>query len=284
MLSKAALTCSQLTTQTAGEFLASLPRGAYTTARVLKQTHRIFELERQVDRLVFSCQQFLAGAKVERTELSLKLGVLSVIEQTLASSPLLASSDCKLTVLIAVRYPDVEVYAHLEAMKTRAAEEPVHVALSSNPQVSRHNAEVKDSKWVDDRVQVVDPTAEETLLLDPLLGEILEGSQTNFFAVNDQGHVVTAKTGILLGTVRAAVMDACRALEIPVVEAPPLVSNIPHFAEAFLASTSRLVLSIDTIGDVALPANRPVTQRIAQWVSQHVDDRSISPRQLLRKL
>ncbi|KAH9251712.1 hypothetical protein BASA81_010382 [Batrachochytrium salamandrivorans] len=214
----------------------------------------------------------------------LEVGVLSVIEQTLASSTLLANSDCKLTVLIAVRYPDVEIYAHLEEMKPRLAGKPVHVTLSSNSQVSRHNAEAKDSQWVDDRVQVVDPKAEETLLLDSTLGEILEGSQTNFFAVNDQGQVVTAKTGILLGTVRAAVMDACRALEIPVVESPPLVKQIPHFAEAFLASTSRLVLPIDTIGDVALPADRPITQKIVQWVNQHVDDRSISPRQLLRKL
>lgn len=285
-VSKVSLTCVQQSPLSASEFVASLPRGAYTTARVLKRTDRVFELKRQVDRLIFSSQPFLQEAKLEQhNPASLQLAILSTIQQTCSNSAVqLEHEDCKLTVLIAVQWPDINIHAHLESMKPRHLK-PIHVVLSTNMDVYRNNAMVKDSKWVQDRTEVVDAEAEETLLLSPEQpNEILEGSQTNFFAVTNDGCVVTAERGILLGTVRAVVLDACAELNIPVQLTPPLVNDIPQYAGAFLASTSRLVMRIDSIGDTVLPEQCDVIDRIAAWVEKHVNERSISATELLRRM
>jgi len=165
----------------------------------------------------------------------------------------------------------LEAFTHLEQLK-RKVTGPIMVALGGPP---RPNALIKDSQWVQDRKSIVDKAAEDTLLITTE-GDILEGSQTNFFAVLPSGVVYTAGKGILEGTVRAVVLDACRSLGIPLILEAPKVEDLKKFSEAFLASTSRLVMPIDILGDHTLPTERPVTARISEWVIRHVADRSIS--------
>jgi hypothetical protein len=195
---------------------------------------------------------------------------------------MLEENDCKLTVVIA--FPstpegvekvnkEIEAFAHLEPMKKRDFSKPIYCALGGPP---RENAIVKDSKWVHDRKSIVDYNAEDTLLLGNEGTTILEGSQTNFFAVMASGTIVTAGEDVLEGTVRAVVIDACSALSIPLKFEAPKVSQIEDFKEAFLASTSRLILPIDVIGSHKLPAERPITTKISNWVRQHVEERSAS--------
>ena len=62
------------------------------------------------------------------------------------------------------------------------------------------------------------------LLLATEEGALLEGSQTNFFAIRD-GAVHTAAEGILEGTVRRLVLEVCAREGIPTVLRPPALGS-----------------------------------------------------------
>lgn len=260
------------------EFVESSSSGAYTTARTLKGTNRVFQLKQQIERIVTSSRPFLAGAI---TDDDIRNSTISCLKAALTfdSTPILQEYDCKLTLLVSIKKDinkeekEFEVKAHVEPLKVRDSQKPVFVAIGGP---ARENARVKDVKWVHDRKAHVNTDAEETLLLSKDGLTILEGSQTNFFAVLPNGTVFTAGDGILEGTVRAVVIDACQELKIPLIFEAPKVSDIDIFTEAFIASTSRLVMPIDLLGGSKLPTNRPITDQIQALVRRLVDERSIS--------
>merc|ERR1711865_895535 len=132
----------------------------------------------------------------------------------------------------------VDIACHvteLPSLPTR----PVRVEIRGTP---RDNAAAKDSSWVTERLPLeqlmlksyqpmnellltttdssdIDTTTtgrevEETMI-------ILEGSQTNFYAIHKDGTVYTAEDGILRGTVRTILLDICAREHIPVVLEPP---------------------------------------------------------------
>ena len=90
----------------------------------------------------------------------------------------------------------------------------------------RANAAAKDSAWVSARAPLEKLQSKAHAPINQLLlsdeGKILEGSQTNFYAIVD-GALVTAGEGILMGTVRRLALEVCERERIPVVlEAPDL--------------------------------------------------------------
>jgi len=168
---------------------------------------------------------------------------------------------------------------------------PVRVEVRGCP---RENAAAKDSAWVADRAPLEDLLSRaevapmnELLLTDPETQEILEGSQTNFYAVVD-GAVHTAEEGILAGTVRGLVLDVCRKEGIPVVLKPPSLAGHRSWQGAIVSSTSRLALPIDEfyIPTVGCPSKRDdlkmtfqngpdsVAAKIQKLVSMEVEARS----------
>ena len=88
-------------------------------------------------------------------------------------------------------------------------------------------------------------------------GALLEGSQTNFFAVIDNA-VHTADDGILEGTVRLLLLEVCEREGIPVVRTPPTLASIDSWDGALISSTSRLALPVDEL--YTPPASEPSTQ------------------------
>lgn len=85
---------------------------------------------------------------------------------------------------------------------------------------------------------------------------LLEGTQTNFFALSADGRsLLTAPEGaVLSGTVRRLVVhEVADALGLYVKEAPPTLDGALSggWSGAFLTSTSRLVLPVD---ELLLPA------------------------------
>ena len=154
---------------------------------------------------------------------------------------------------------DVLVLVHAASLAARHSP-PIRVlALATH----RSNAEAKDSGWVLARRGLEATLAarglEEAILTAPAApsaGEAsgglaaLEGSQTNFFVVRrSDGAVQTADAGILHGTVRGAVLEACARLGVPIVFEPPVLREglAGAWRAAFLTSTSRLVLPIDEL-------------------------------------
>jgi D-alanine transaminase len=96
-------------------------------------------------------------------------------------------------------------------------------------------------------------------------GVVQEGSLSNFFAVFD-GEVRTAPLSnyILPGITRAVVLDLCREHGIPCRETPVFATELGEADELFLTSTPYDVVSIDCLDGRKLPAERPVTRRLAE--------------------
>lgn len=171
---------------------------------------------------------------------------------------------------------------HVTPLPARRAP-PIIVHVAGAP---RHNAAAKDSEWVRQRtsLEAAKPAhVEEVLLFDDGSaasegavgavtgaagaagagstaaaaaaahsgGPVLEGTQTNVFALLDDGRLYTAGEGILEGTVRRLVLEVCSkgdsSLPEVVLEAPRLADVRGRWIGAFLSSTSRLVLPIDEV-------------------------------------
>ncbi len=108
--------------------------------------------------------------------------------------------------------------------------------------------------------------AYETWMVDDA-GLVTEGTSTNAWIVTG-GRIVTRALGpeILGGITRAAVLDVARALQITVDERPFSVAEAAAADEAFLTSTTALVLAVTRIDDrtVGTGAPGPVTARILE--------------------
>lgn len=163
--------------------------------------------------------------------------------------------------------PDLQVpyviVTHVTSLPQRR-QPPIRVQVRGAP---RHNARAKDSEWVRQRTSLESSKpadVEEILLCDVASGSVLEGTQTNAYAVIN-GTVYTADDGILAGTVRRLVLEVCQRERIPVVLEPPSIHGIKkEWDGCFITSTSRLVLPVDEIAwpAAADPADGYVPQRV----------------------
>ncbi|GMF37426.1 unnamed protein product [Phytophthora lilii] len=140
---------------------------------------------------------------------------------------------------------DMDVFCHVGFLPPLRSE-MVKLEVAGLP---RHNAAAKDSAWVRERKAIYDrmaPDMEEVILMDPATRHLLEGSQTNFYAIQD-GAVYTAEEGILKGTVRSLVLEVCADNGIPVKLLPPSLDDVEKWQGCFISSTSRLVLGAKSL-------------------------------------
>eukprot|EP00573_Skeletonema_grethae_P002747 CAMPEP_0201686570 /NCGR_PEP_ID=MMETSP0578-20130828/967_1 /ASSEMBLY_ACC=CAM_ASM_000663 /TAXON_ID=267565 /ORGANISM="Skeletonema grethea, Strain CCMP 1804" /LENGTH=472 /DNA_ID=CAMNT_0048170639 /DNA_START=124 /DNA_END=1542 /DNA_ORIENTATION=- len=178
------------------------------------------------------------------------------------------------------------LYCHvglLQPTKNVSAAPTSTVSSTSKPLLTRvlihghgrENALAKDSKWVLDREKLTKPSIldvdnreeennkgdnneedwhqpfEEIILINDN-GELLEGTQTNFYVVTGSHHpqphsIITANEGILYGSVRDSVLSACRHHEIPVQLRPPTLKDLKSASGVFISSTSRWVMPVDEV-------------------------------------
>ena len=89
-------------------------------------------------------------------------------------------------------------------------------------------------------------------------GVVTEGTHTNAFAVLD-GRVTTHPEGprILSGITRAAVLEVAHAQELPVDEAPVLVTRFREAEEVFLVGTTAEVLPVVRLDGAPVGSGRP---------------------------
>ncbi|KAH7479635.1 hypothetical protein PRIC1_008825 [Phytophthora ramorum] len=238
----------------ATSFLLTHPRGAYTAARTVQQT-KIFDYEAHIRRLVESTvamqtEKQLAPSAVEkelrpRTEATLN----AAMQAFKAQYQVQQDQEYKINVLVCPTEDDAvegqvlgdtDVFCHVGLLPPLRSE-MVKLQVAGLP---RHNAAAKDSAWVRERKTIYDemaPDMEEVILMDPATRHLLEGSQTNFYAIQD-GAVHTAEDGILKGTVRSVVLEVCAENGIPVKLSPPTLDDVEKWQGCFISSTSRLVL------------------------------------------
>lgn len=80
-------------------------------------------------------------------------------------------------------------------------------------------------------------------------GFVTEGSSSNAFVVDASGRLVTRPLGpeILGGVTRSVVLELAREAGLPVAERPFAAAELPTVREAFLTSTSSLILPVTAI-------------------------------------
>ncbi|KAF8948706.1 Chitin synthase, class 1 [Haplosporangium gracile] len=138
--------------------------------------------------------------------------------------------------------------AHAEPLKA-PKERRCKVEVHGSP---RHHATAKDSQWVRDRAALeagLSKDTNEALLLDDASQNLYEGLSSNFYAFDRQSQsVVTAPLdSVLQGTILKVVLAVCEKQKIPVEFKFPNLKCIDHWEGAFITSTSRFVLPIETI-------------------------------------
>lgn len=105
-------------------------------------------------------------------------------------------------------------------------------------------------------------------------GQVTEGSGSNAYLVDGDGAVVTRPLGpeILGGVTREVVLELARAEGIPVRERAFTVAEALTAREAFLTSTSSLVLPVTTIDGRTIANGMPgsVTRRLLEHYRHHL--------------
>lgn len=283
------------------QFLLKYPKGAYTSARTVNQKC-VYRFNQHVNRLAQSAASMLQTTIHEATQHDLpllsqlvqpdllrtrvidSLGAAMTAFRERHGAKLQPTDEFKLTVLstwepIAPEklsdLTQVDLYSHITLLPQSDRTQAVRLEISG-PQ--RPEPDTKSSQWVRDRQSLCDNDFEE-VLLTTTCGQLLEGTQTNFFIVKD-GAVVTADEHILKGTIRASVLEICEQFSIPVVLRPPKIDELHDAQGAFITSTSRLVLPVDEIVDmthsgatITFPQSA-VIDRIAQAVKKDLESKS----------
>ena len=251
--------------KTAKEMLLALPRGAYTTGRTIESGARVFQLDFHIERLLSSARLMqhedgVAPGGWPRDEAAFRSAVGSALGAAvrLYEERAGAPHDVRFTCLVTwprgdsaapeaahfAEHGDFCTHWHLEALPPPPPP-PIRCEVAGAP---RANAAAKDSRWVAERrgMEEARGAGVEEVLLADAAGRVLEGTQTNFFAIQG-GTVHTAGEGVLMGTVRDVVLRACADMGVPVSLEPPELRTMCEWEGCFITSTSRLVLPIDSV-------------------------------------
>ena len=151
--------------------------------------------------------------------------------------------------------------------------------LQTAPGLRRPNAAVKTSDFIPLREAWInahgDPEAYEHIMLSQD-GMVLEGTQSNVVLVRD-GEVYHAPSGVLPGVTVRAVIDLARAAGIPIQERFVDVSDLSSFDEAFMTTSVRSVVPIQSIDDVHFGAPGPLTMRLSMLYDELTTSDAVAP-------
>eukprot|EP00299_Pterocystis_sp_00344_P009376 c3926_g1_i2.p1 GENE.c3926_g1_i2~~c3926_g1_i2.p1 ORF type:complete len:238 (+),score=70.09 c3926_g1_i2:251-964(+) len=148
---------------------------------------------------------------------------------------------------------------------------PVKVFITSLP---KHNFELKSTEWIEQRksIEVLKPADADDIVVMDARGDVIEGSQSNFYAVHN-GSLVTASENILDGTIRKIALSECARTGIRVELSPPNFRDIFQWEGAFISSTSRLMLPINELSWI--DTNGKIQSRTFETISpltRSIDD------------
>jgi branched-chain amino acid aminotransferase len=240
--------------------------GVYT----LTNTYNIFQvlkLDAHLDRLEDSGRREGIPLHLNRPALR------AALRQMIADANV---GDVRFRITIPRQQPD-HITLSLEPFKPPPPEVyETGIRCVTLPGSARHNPASKTTDWMHDRRQIVLPEGIfEGLLLDDN-GAILEGTNSNFYAIlNDE--LRTAGTGILPGIAQQIVFEVAPAV-LPVCRQPVQVGDIPCLSEAFITSSSRGIVPVVELDGVSIGDGKPGVRTTAlreaylAWVRAHLEE------------
>jgi branched-chain amino acid aminotransferase len=249
------------------ELTRQLPRGLYTTFSTNHSGTRVLGLTAHLNRLNLP-------SLASRADLRRALSQLAESNAPGESRFRVIHSDSDGTVYVIVQTfapPAQEIY-----------ERGVHVVTTD---LVRHDARRKDSGFIAEsqsqRAQVGGDVCEVLLTKN---GKIYEGMTSNFYAIVGRtgsptytgNTLITARTGILLGVTRRAVLRLARGEGMGIEYRLPRLAPRENFAEAFLTSSSRGIVPIVQIDDrrVGEGTVGAWTKRLSLAYAAYVEERS----------
>ena len=143
---------------------------------------------------------------------------------------------------------------------------------------TRANPVAKTTGWMHDRTSV-EKTLPEGVYAGLLLsdtGDILEGTSSNFYAILN-GELRSAGAGVLPGIAQQIVYEVAPDV-LPVRLEAVNVSDVPRLEEAFITSSSRGIIPVISIDDIAIGSGAPgektqaLRERYAAWVDEHLEE------------
>jgi branched-chain amino acid aminotransferase len=237
-----------------------LPQGLYTTFRTYAGGKRVLGLQAHLDRLYVpaAAQQIDPSIPVDKLRKSLA-EILQSYPDEARVRPMMAANG--------------QFYLAVEPLKALAPEIYARGVHTVTTGVERQTPRLKSTAFIsasqNARNKIAESKVFEALLVSN--GFILEGMTSNFFYVRD-GKLGTARRDILLGVTRRTVLRVARGSGLEIVYKPLKREQVPDLDEAFLTSSSRGIVPIVRIDDLAVGEGRPgpTTKQLIKAYNEYV--------------
>ena len=229
---------------TLDELTASLSDGFYTTFSTLASGQKVLGLQAHLERLYKPANEH--GLKPSVGESVLRLYLSDLIQKNLPHES---------RVRLVLTKDTGDIYIGIQPFippSESVYRKGVHVVTT---EMARHDPRIKGTDFITQSAEqrkLVGGDVYEILLTKR--DHILEGMTSNFYAINDK-TLITAQKGILLGVTRRVILRLARGEGMSIEYRFPLVHE--KFDEAFLTSSSRGIVPIISINNMAVGQGRP---------------------------
>ena len=216
-----------------------LPDGAYTTFRTYQHYYTL-HLEDHFLRLEETAR--LADHPVLLNRNDIKSCLKQILEMNKEIPEL------RVRVSIDLEKEIGDLYVMVEPLTTPSTEDYLQGVDVITTVFHRNNPKAKLTHFIKSAGQIkreIPKNINEALMLEEN-GLVLEGLSSNFFSIKN-GEIWTEDEGVLSGITRSIVLEVADHLNIPVNKQGINISEINQISEAFITSTSRLVLPIKQI-------------------------------------
>ncbi len=243
------------------------PQGVYTAGRTFRRDHALL-LDEHLDRLEQSARLVEMAIRLDRA--ALRRALRSLIDQS-------GYAESRFRITIPREAPD-ETIISLEAFHGVPPEVIQDGARVVTVHLERHNPAAKWTEWMTARkatVEAFPPGIYEGILVAPD-GALLEGTNTNFYAILEQSLRTAGDNAVLSGIGRRVVLTVAPDI-LPVQLKPVHMDEVPFLSESFLTSASRGIVPIVEIDARLIGTGRPgpVTLRLCEaydaWAEAHLE-------------
>jgi branched-chain amino acid aminotransferase len=250
---------------TLDELTPQLPEGYYTTFRTYDSGQRALGLRAHLQRLYQPLLQQQITPIIDSQ--SLRKQLVSILKSF--------SEEARIRLVMTKKG---EVYIALSPLKVLSPEHYQQGVRAVTSDLQRDNPRQKSTSFISnsqsERAELSRSKKFEVLLVSN--GFILEGMTSNFFYVRN-GVLGTARNDILLGVTRRVVLRVARGSHLDIVYRPVKRDQVPTLSEAFLTSSSRGIVPIVQIDDMAVgegipgPITRNLMGGYRDYVNQHAE-------------
>lgn len=243
------------------------PQGVYTVGRTFKHDQAVL-FEEHLNRLERSAQLEHITVRLDRA--GLRKALRSLIEQS-------GYADARFRITIPRDTPERPIITleTFNPIPKDVLEKGVQVVTV---QMQRRNPSAKTTAWMTTRRAAIDsfqPGIYEGILVSDG-GLLLEGTNSNFYAIRDDTLYTADDNAVLSGIARRILLTI--APDIVLVQLEPInVGDIPQLDEALLTSSSRGVVPVVEIDGQRIGEGKPgpytlkLREEYEAWVNAHLE-------------